>query len=425
VFLDKIHSGFLLFETPQGLARIELSPRERIYLLWTFRNFRQLSVALLNSRERELVTSLFRNSPEIVSDDQDRSLVIGVVENFVPPAPLPPASTIRNPAPETIAPKVVGFEPAQPEARPIPIADPSWIAAEPALAKLEVAASEIAATDFEATAVEVKKSTPVRLTTAQRKTRRVAAQLATSLAALCLCIASVAAWHRIQGLPISHAYSRPQLQQINAIASPNSSIAAAPADRAPENPAPENRGADNRVEDNRANDHLTQSSHSAAPTAVTPERVATSEAALKSASITTASPTVVLTHTEKTASSARRATGLHAAESASDVLAAPNAAIPASRPPLHFVYPDYSDVRARGVVSLKADLDPAGNVRAVKLISGNRALAAAALRAVRHWRYRPYVKNGEPVATETYIVISFISDDAVSMSFPPSITAAR
>ena len=92
---------------------------------------------------------------------------------------------------------------------------------------------------------------------------------------------------------------------------------------------------------------------------------------------------------------------------------------------MHFVYPEYSDVHARGVVSLKAELDSAGSVRTVKLISGNRALAAAALRAVRKWRYRPYLKDGEPVATETYIVISFISADAVSMTFPPSISATR
>ena len=90
---------------------------------------------------------------------------------------------------------------------------------------------------------------------------------------------------------------------------------------------------------------------------------------------------------------------------------------------MHFAYPDYTDVRARGVVSLTAGLDSAGAVRTVRIVSGNRALAAAAVQAVRQWRYRPYLKDGQPVATETNIVISFFSDDAISMSFPPSIAA--
>ena len=70
-------------------------------------------------------------------------------------------------------------------------------------------------------------------------------------------------------------------------------------------------------------------------------------------------------------------------------------------------------------------MDSDGTVRTVRVVSGNRALAAAAVRAVRQWRYRPYLKDGLPVATETNIVISFISDDAISMSFPPSIPASR
>ena len=97
----------------------------------------------------------------------------------------------------------------------------------------------------------------------------------------------------------------------------------------------------------------------------------------------------------------------------------------ASRPPLRFVYPVYPDVLARGVVALTARVDSDGTVRSVRVVSGNRALAAVAVRAVRQWRYRPYLEDGQPVATETNIVISFISDDAISMSFPPSLPLAE
>jgi protein TonB len=103
----------------------------------------------------------------------------------------------------------------------------------------------------------------------------------------------------------------------------------------------------------------------------------------------------------------------------------PGDAIQATRPPLRFAYPVSPGGRLRGVVSLTAEVDSEGTVRSVRVVSGNRALAAAALRAVRQWRYRPYLKDGQPVATETNIVVSFISDDAISMSFPPSIPAIR
>ena len=97
VFLDRLQSGFLLFETQQGLVRVELSLKQRIYLLWTFRNFHQLSIPLLNSRQRALVNALFRKNAGVVSHLHSRTLAIGVVENFVPP-PVPiDATPARKP----------------------------------------------------------------------------------------------------------------------------------------------------------------------------------------------------------------------------------------------------------------------------------------------------------------------------------------
>jgi outer membrane biosynthesis protein TonB len=90
VLLNKLESGFLLFKTQQGLVAVEPSFWERVYLLWTFRNFRQLSLPLLNSRQTALINNLFREHAAPVSDDYEPSLkigLIGVVENFVPPAP--------------------------------------------------------------------------------------------------------------------------------------------------------------------------------------------------------------------------------------------------------------------------------------------------------------------------------------------------
>ncbi len=87
MFLERLQSGFLLFETQQGLVRVELSLRQRIYLLWTFRNFRQLSIPLLNLRQRALVNALFRDKMGVAWNYSNKPApVIGVVENFVPPA---------------------------------------------------------------------------------------------------------------------------------------------------------------------------------------------------------------------------------------------------------------------------------------------------------------------------------------------------
>ena len=60
VLLNKLESGFLLFQTQQGLVAVEPSFWERVYLLWTFRNFRELSLPLLNSRQTALINNLFR-----------------------------------------------------------------------------------------------------------------------------------------------------------------------------------------------------------------------------------------------------------------------------------------------------------------------------------------------------------------------------
>ncbi len=85
VLLNKLESGFLLFQTQQGLVAVEPSFWQRVYLLWTFRNFRQLSLPLLNPRQITLINDLFRQHGAVVSDDFEPTLEIGLVENFVPP----------------------------------------------------------------------------------------------------------------------------------------------------------------------------------------------------------------------------------------------------------------------------------------------------------------------------------------------------
>jgi len=78
---------------------------------------------------------------------------------------------------------------------------------------------------------------------------------------------------------------------------------------------------------------------------------------------------------------------------------------------VHKVSPGYpQDARAQhiqGTVLLQANIDKDGNVSKLELISGDSALVPAAIEAVRHWKYRPYLLNGQAVAMETQIAVNF------------------
>jgi protein TonB len=43
----------------------------------------------------------------------------------------------------------------------------------------------------------------------------------------------------------------------------------------------------------------------------------------------------------------------------------------------------------------------------VKTVSGDGQLAKAATDAVKQWKYKPYLLNGEPVEIQTQITINF------------------
>lgn len=83
-----------------------------------------------------------------------------------------------------------------------------------------------------------------------------------------------------------------------------------------------------------------------------------------------------------------------------------------------FSYPVAPSPTLTGKVTIKAVIGTDGTVTEVEVLSGNRALAAAAVRAVQQWRYRPQELNGHAVEAEANITISFVGDDAVSISFP-------
>jgi len=63
--------------------------------------------------------------------------------------------------------------------------------------------------------------------------------------------------------------------------------------------------------------------------------------------------------------------------------------------------------RIQGHVLLQAEISKDGTIQNLQLISGHPMLAPAAIEAVRQWRYKPYLLNGEPVAVETQVDVIF------------------
>ena len=71
-------------------------------------------------------------------------------------------------------------------------------------------------------------------------------------------------------------------------------------------------------------------------------------------------------------------------------------------------YPSMArQMRVEGDVLLEAVIGRDGTVRDLKVISGPAMLASSAIQAVRQWRYKPYLLNGQPVEVETQIKLQF------------------
>jgi periplasmic protein TonB len=61
----------------------------------------------------------------------------------------------------------------------------------------------------------------------------------------------------------------------------------------------------------------------------------------------------------------------------------------------------------QGAVLLQVVIDKQGNVTELRVSKGEPILAEAAVSAVKQWKYRPYLLNGEPVEIATTVLINF------------------
>jgi periplasmic protein TonB len=77
----------------------------------------------------------------------------------------------------------------------------------------------------------------------------------------------------------------------------------------------------------------------------------------------------------------------------------------------HSVQPIYPararSARIQGTVVLAAIIGKDGTIANLHVANGHPMLTGAAIDAVRQWRYRPYILNGDPVEVETQITVNF------------------
>ena len=69
--------------------------------------------------------------------------------------------------------------------------------------------------------------------------------------------------------------------------------------------------------------------------------------------------------------------------------------------------PLVKQARIQGTVVLEAVISKQGSVENLRVISGHPLLIQAALDAVKQWKYKPTLLNGEPVEVVTTVTVNF------------------
>ena len=73
------------------------------------------------------------------------------------------------------------------------------------------------------------------------------------------------------------------------------------------------------------------------------------------------------------------------------------------------VYPPLArQARIQGTDELRAIISKTGTIENLTVVSGHPMLVKSAIEAVRQWRYRPYLLNGDPFEVETAVTVNFV-----------------
>ncbi len=114
--------------------------------------------------------------------------------------------------------------------------------------------------------------------------------------------------------------------------------------------------------------------------------------------------------------SAVTASGLALPTNAAEHARLSSASVPELRQTVDATYPMLGQhAKVQGSVVLLAVVAADGTIENLRVLSGPAILAPAAQQAVREWRFKPYIQNGQPVETKAKITVNFsirVSDNA-------------
>ena len=82
MWLEKLATGVLRVTTPLGPRYVELSFRQRVYLIWLFRNFKVLPMQVLGRRQQRVIESLCaaQRFISLPAHGWEEGVIIGTVE---------------------------------------------------------------------------------------------------------------------------------------------------------------------------------------------------------------------------------------------------------------------------------------------------------------------------------------------------------
>jgi hypothetical protein len=87
MLIEKLAAGVVQVQTPIGPRYVIPSFRQRVYLLWMFRNFPILPHAVLNRRQQRMIDRMCREqrfASMAYADGLDEAPVIGTIEHRPP-----------------------------------------------------------------------------------------------------------------------------------------------------------------------------------------------------------------------------------------------------------------------------------------------------------------------------------------------------
>lgn len=376
VVAEKIRSGLVELRTKSGPVYVNPSFSERLYLLWTFRNFQRLPVQVLNRHQRQMIERLGRMAVVNVQGRVPRSSLIGSVENIEiaavseAKAAAGTGKVVSISAPLTFVGKAAGSEADATQPRRLKLAPPliRFPGKSRSRQGISLPEPEVKAQPRKGPA---RGFPQILMYKGSAKALGIGLFVVSCLALLLL-------------------YGREQ-RSVSARLVPQAATEA---------------GAPSPL--------TTLSTYTAEPERIqSPTAVAGGAKTIAVDSVSSEPPSDTSPPAELMKSVISTAPPVNPVPP--DTLRRPHIS---EWPEGGFSYPVAPNRKLTGTVLLKAVIGTNGAVTKVDILSGNRSLASAAGEAVGHWRYSPQKVNGIPTEAETDIVIDFRGDDAVSVSFP-------